>query len=112
MRRSGTGSGGGFGSNKVTHRNAPKVEPRAHGINPGGVAQLGTSIGNHVTKSSSSSYRGDPWGAGRGYSPPVGPTDNVAACGVGKGRTVHASGSQGQQGPIAGSVQPKGRDIL
>lgn len=112
MRRSGTGSGGGIGSNKVVHRSAPKVEPRVQGVRPAHVAQIGTQLGTHVTQ------RGTPVGGAfeprntKAYSPPVGPTDNVAAVGVGGGRDIHRSGAQGQHGPVAGQPKPEGRDIL
>jgi hypothetical protein len=112
MRRSGTGSGGGYGSRPVRHVTAPKVEPRARGVNPSAVAQLGEHVGDKVTHvKGSTGYRGEPLVRGSGYSPPVGPTDNVAACGVGGGRTVMKSGSQQQYGS-GGAPEPAGRDIL
>src|SRR6516165_8969472 len=98
MRRSGQGSGGGYGSRNVKHVTASKVEPRPRAVSPGGVAQLGNAQGSHVTRGEESDYRGDPFYRGKGYATPVGPTDNVAACGVGGGRKVYASGSQGVQG--------------
>src|SRR6516165_4656922 len=59
MRRSGTGSGGGYGMNK-------NVEPRVRtgsgskSTRPAGVAQIGTSIGDHVTeRARGSGYRGE-----------------------------------------------------
>ena len=111
MRRSGTGSGGGYGSRPVRHVTAPKAEPRARGINPSAVAQLGEHVGDHITNKSGTGYRGEPLVRGSGYSPPVGPTDNVAACGVGGGRTVMKTGSQQQYGS-GGAPKPAGRDIL
>jgi hypothetical protein len=89
MRRSGTGSGGGHGSRPVTHTRAPKSEPKAHAINPAATAQIGISrfIGRDALRE------------GRGLEP-VGPTDNVAAVGVGGGRKIYASGSQGQHGSV------------
>ena len=101
MRRSGTGSGGGYGSRNVRHVSAPKVEPRSHARNPARVAQYGQMQGSHITHGKESSYRGDPDFTRKGYSPPVGPTDNVKAVGVGGGRTVMKSGSQCQTGPVA-----------
>jgi hypothetical protein len=88
MRRSGHGSGGGHGMNKVHHRSAPKAEPKPHSINPAAVSQigLGTFLGREALRD------------GKGYATPRGPTDNVAAVGVGGGRTVMKSGSQGQHG--------------
>ena len=113
MRRSGTGSGGGIGMNKLVNVRAPKVEPRPRAVGPGGVGQLGNAQGSHVTRGEESDYRGDPFYRGKGYATPVGPTDNVAACGVGGGRKVYASGSQGVQGNVApGNPPPQGRDIL
>lgn len=112
MRKSGIGSGGGYGVNKQRDIRAPKVEPVVHGVRPQHVGQIGTALGNHVTEHRKSA-RGafEPRNTG-GYTPPVGPTDNVAACGVGGGRDVHRTGSQGQQGPVVGTTRPAGRDIL
>jgi len=110
MRRSGTGSGGGIGSRPVKHVTAPKVEPRAHAMNPGGVAQFGQSQGAHVTGKRESSYRGDPLRAGRGYQNPVGPA-SMALSDPGAGRTIFHCGSQDQHGS-GGPPKPGGRDIL
>jgi hypothetical protein len=113
MRRSGTGSGGGYGSRQHRDVRAPKVEPRPRAVHPGGVGQLGEMQGSHVTRGEESNYRGDPFYRGRGYATPVGPTDNVAAVGCGGGRTVYASGSQGTQGKVAAGNPPRqGRDVL
>jgi hypothetical protein len=46
---------------------------------------------------------------GRGYGP-VGPTDNVAAVGVGGGRTIYKAG--GQHGLKPAHEMPAGRDTL
>lgn len=59
-----------------------KVEPRSTAINPGGVSQIGTSIGNHSDKGTSD-YRGEPIDGGRGYMAPS------------IGGKNHKSGSQG-----------------
>jgi hypothetical protein len=96
MRRSGQGSGGGLGSRPVKHVRAPKAEPVPYAKNVRGVSQIGTSIGNHITgkgKVLRSTVRDID--AGRGYSSPIGPTDNVAAVGVGGGRNVYRSGFPG-----------------
>lgn len=111
MRRSGTGSGGGYGNRKVVHSRAPKTEPRPRAINPSAVHQIGNMLGDHLTDKSSTGYRGEQLVRGKGYSGPVGPTNNVAACGVGGGRTVSKSGSQGMTGS-GGAPKPAGRDIL
>jgi hypothetical protein len=93
--------------NKHLDVRAPKIEPRPKAVHPGGVGQLGNMQGSHVTRGEESNYRGDPFYRGKGYATPVGPTDNVAACGVGGGRTVYASGSQGTQGNVAsGNPRP------
>lgn len=60
-----------------------KIEPRSQGINPGGVSQMGTAIGNHSDRGTSS-YSGESMNAGRGFRAP------------GIGTTTHKSGSQGK----------------
>jgi hypothetical protein len=112
--RSGHRPAGGIGSNKVTHRTAPKVEPKAYAKRPAGAAGIGSFYGDHTTnRPGSSGFKGEKLDGGRGYSPPVGPTDNVAAVGVGGGRTVSGCGSQGTHGATnPGSPRPAGRGIL
>jgi hypothetical protein len=115
MRRSGVGSGGGIGMNKHVDSRAPKVEPKSHARNPAHVAQWGALVGNHAThQGKSTNYRGEPDFTRKGYAPPIGPTDNVAACGVGGGRKVYGSGSQSTYGtPAAGNPPPnRQRDAL
>jgi hypothetical protein len=80
---------------------APKIEPRPHAKSVKAVSQIGTSIGNHITgkgKVLRSAMRDID--AGRGYSPPIGPTDNVAAVGVGGGRSIYRTGVQGRHGGV------------
>jgi hypothetical protein len=90
--------GGGLHSRNVRHSTAPKVEPRAHAKNPGGVSQFGEAIGNKITHvAGNTPYRGDPINAGRGYQNPVAPT-NMALSGPGAGREVMRSGGQGTHG--------------
>lgn len=60
-----------------------KVEPRPQGINPAGVSQIGTAIGDHAERGGTN-YRGEPMNAGRGYRAP------------GIGTMTHKSGSQGK----------------
>jgi hypothetical protein len=93
---------GGLGSNKVIHRNAPKVEPRPRAVNPAAVNQLGEAL----------AFRPEPLFVGKGYATPQGPSDNVAAVGVGGGRRVMASGSQATHGPVVQGHSPPARDIL
>src|ERR1700756_221015 len=96
MRRSGVGSGGGIGNRKVVHSRAPKAEPRPRAINPSSVAQLGALVGDHTTHGDpkGTGYRGEELVRGPGYSGPIAPTDNVAACGVGGGRTIYSCATQ------------------
>ena len=109
MRRSGKGSGGGLGMNKVTHRRAGKSEPKPRAISPAAVNQLGAHVGSHVTDGRDTGYRGEEWVRGKGYAPPQGPTDNVKAVGVGGGRTIYRSGTQCQTGsPAQGNPPPSG----
>jgi hypothetical protein len=90
MRRSGTGSGGGIGSRPVSHTRAPKAEPKPHSINPKAVSQIGLStvLGRDELRD------------GKGYATPRGPSDPVAAVGVGGGRTIYKSGGQGTHGSV------------
>ena len=113
MRKSGVGSGGGFGNRVVKHVAASKAEPKSHKMRPQGVAQIGGFYGNHSTNRGRTLT-----GAiervrdGTGYATPVGPTDNVKAVGVGGGREVFRCGMQGQHGAPAGQVRPPGQDHL
>jgi hypothetical protein len=104
----------GISSRHVTHRSAPKVEPKAYAKRPAGAAALGSFYGDHTTnRPGSSGFKGEKLDGGRGYQPPVGPTDNVAAVGVGGGREVMRSGGQGMHGqPAPGNAPAKSTDIL
>jgi hypothetical protein len=92
--------GGGYASKNVSHVNAPKAEPKPHAINKDAVSQIGVKVG----------FVKDELVRGRGYSGPIGPSDNVAAVGVGGGRTIHQSGSQ--HGLKPARPMPPGRDPL
>src|SRR6516225_5392020 len=110
--RSGHRPGGGIAS-RVNVSPQVRTGTGSRGTHPGGVGQLGQMQGSHVTRGEDSNYRGDPFYRGKGYATPVGPTDNVAACGVGGGRKVYASGSQGLTGNVAPGNPPAQRgDIL
>jgi hypothetical protein len=74
--------------NKVSHRSAPKAEPKAHAMSVERASQIGATV----------SFRKPPLQEGKGYEPPYGITDPVKAVGVGGGREIHKSGSQGQHG--------------
>jgi hypothetical protein len=109
MRRSGKGSGGGYGMNKHVERRAPKIEPKARAILPSAVNQLGGKVGDHATRTGATGYRGEELVRGKGYAPPVGPTDNVKAVGVGGGRC----GTQGMTGEVnRGSPMPKSKSLF
>ena len=92
---------GGIASRNVANVRAPKVEPRPNKMNVKGVSQIGQALGNHITEASKV-LKGvaKPVYDGRGYAPPVGPTDNVSAVGVGGGRNIYRSGFQGQHGAV------------
>ena len=113
MRRSGTGSGGGLGMNKVVHRSHGKTEPVANKYRPQGVSQWGQMQGAHVTREGDSNYRGEPKRGGKGYEPPGMISNPVSAVGVGGGRTIYKTGSQCQTGSVnPGTPRPPGRGIL
>jgi hypothetical protein len=104
----------GINSKNVRHVTAPKSEPKPYAKRPAGAAALGSFYGDHTTsRPGSSGFKGEKLDGGRGYSPPVGPTNNVAAVGVGGGRQIHRTGSQGMQGqPAPGNPPSKSTDIL
>src|SRR6516164_4284150 len=106
--RSGHKSGGGLYSRQVVHRPHGKTEPVANKYRPQGVSQWGQAQGTHTTNRTESDYRGEPKRGGRGYEPPGMISDPVKAVGVGGGRTVHSSGSQGTHGSVSpGNPQPQ-----
>jgi hypothetical protein len=107
MKRS--GAAGGINSNKVTHREAYKVEPKPKAINPAAVNRLGNMHGTHTTEGREVQGAPVKLGAGKGYQTPVGPT--VAECKPGGGRTVSHCGSQGQHGEVSGQKPSPGRPI-
>jgi hypothetical protein len=93
---------GGLGSNKVVQRRAPKAEPVPQKINIHAVSTLGQAV----------AFKPEPLTAGRGYATPQGPSDNVAAVGVGGGRTLYGqSGMQHTHGPVRQGQPDKAPDI-
>jgi len=110
MRRSGTGSGGGFGMNKVVVKPQPKLEPKPNKVSLTAVSRLGNMVGTHITRKGEVPNRTPPVQGGQGYKTPVGPTNNLIS-GPGSGREVHQSGSQTQHGPVTGQVRGPARDI-
>jgi hypothetical protein len=89
-------------------------------VRQGAAGQIGLALGSHVTgdRRRDTGYRGEPLHGGK--RPAGGPGgvklgNELAAktvCGPGGSRGVMPSGSQGQQGSVAGSPRPAGRDIL
>jgi len=95
--------GGGIDSKQVVQRRAPKAEPVPRKVNPAAVSQLGEAL----------AFKPEPVFVGKGYATPQGPSDNVAAVGVGGGRTLYGqSGTQTTHGPVVGHRPEAGRDIL
>ncbi len=99
--------GGGPGSRVVTQQPVRTGQP-AREINPRGVSQIGSQMGNKATNSGKI-LKGavEPV---RGQRMPSVPLGNETA--LSKTRAVYGTGTQGQHGPVAGKVAPQGRDIL
>ena len=99
-------TGGGYGSSEHTEAKKGKQEPVTHKGNPAGVAQQGIST----------AFRKEPITSGQGYQP-YGPKDHTMQ-GLGAGRTIAKSGSQGlysssgKKMPMPSEPMPSGRDIL
>ena len=86
-------TGGGINSKPVSHVSAPKAEPTVHNISPNRPSQIGMSV--HYVKSDLYQSSTTP----KGPNPPV--------AGVGGGRMVMKSGSQGQHGAaVSGVARP------
>jgi hypothetical protein len=89
MRKTGTGSGGGTGMNKNV---SPKVRigpPSTNKIDPCGVAQIGTKLGNREAVEKIHAGTMPQVQLGNAVA------TNVGTGGPGKGRTVAKTGSQG-----------------
>jgi hypothetical protein len=115
MRRSGVGSGGGYGMNKNAQPGV-RTGTGSREVHPGYAGQLGQKQGSHVTGERDSSYRGEKMYGGRGMNPvPYGNAKalDVGAGGPGTGRTIYKTGSQDQHGqPTPGNPPAKNTDIL
>ena len=86
-------SGGGIRSRVVSEVNAFKREPLVHNIDPTRPSQIGMSV--HYVKSDLYQSSTTP----KGPNPPV--------AGVGGGRMILKSGSQGQHGSaVSGTARP------
>jgi hypothetical protein len=90
-------TGGGINSRVVSQVNAPKQEPKPHGVSVGAVSRLGAVVGE-----------GTPHKAlynPQAFTTPLGTTP--AECKPGGGRMVMKSGSQGQHGSaVSGTARP------
>jgi hypothetical protein len=93
---------GGLKSRNVRNVAAPKREPIANRAAVKGVSQIGQAMGNHITESRHilKNVPQAVFDGSRGYEPPGMISDPVKAVGVGGGRRVYASGSQGTQGAV------------
>jgi hypothetical protein len=78
-------TGGGINSRAVGNYRDRKTEPVTHAVSPGAVSRLGAKVG--VGTPHESLYQG------KGYSTPIGPSDNMAA-GPGANRMIMRAGSQ------------------
>jgi hypothetical protein len=93
---------GGYGSKQVTHTRAPKTEPIAKAVRPGSADMLGQAM----------AYEPPDLYDGEGYNAP--PRTTPWSVGVGIGRTVMSSGSQGTHGSAnpGSHREGAGEDIL
>jgi hypothetical protein len=107
-------SGGGATGKNVRNVGVRTGSPTANKVSPQAVSGLGLAKGNHAETVGTVKRPPEPLVTGRGPQVPLGNAvaQNVGKGGPGAGRVVHARGSQGQHGPVAGSPQPQGRDIL
>jgi hypothetical protein len=101
--RSGHRPGGGLHSKNVVQPNV-RTGSGSKSTRPAGAAQIGNSWGDHSTNNpDSTGYRGEKLHgpAERNFQPVKFGNEialNVKGGGPGRGRDVHASGSQGQHG--------------
>jgi hypothetical protein len=113
------------GSSKLTGGGGAPVKTRTYftgqpsqKISPGGVAQFGSAVGDHVAGGlsgggRSTGYRGDQVKMGPLPNRELGNECAVrTVAGPGGSREVSRTGTQGQHGPVEGRVKPEGRDIL
>jgi hypothetical protein len=107
----------GISSNKLVHPGV-RTGVRARAISEKGTSQIGQSMSNHVTESPKKLSGGIE--RVRGALRPAGGPGGIelgnslaakTVCGPGGSREVMRSGSQGQQGSVAGSPWAPGREI-
>jgi hypothetical protein len=108
-------SGGGITSNKLRQVGV-RTGKANRKVNPGFAAQIGYTVGDHITgKRDGSPYRGESFGGGPALPSKLGNelVNNVGSRGSGKGRTLYGQcGTQGQYGSNPGNPTPKRGDIL
>ena len=110
-------SGGGPNMNKNVKVTPTGGSPNTRKVSMSGAAHIGRSVGNHVMGNGGREVkRNDPplYTEARAAVPMGNEVaKNVQGGGPGKGYVNHGpSGTQGQHGPVAGTVEPQGRDIL
>jgi hypothetical protein len=105
------GAGGGPGSRSAARVNTYFTGQSARAQNPGGVAQIGQSQGNHSTDSAKILRGGvEPVRGAALTNHELGNECAVnTVCGPGGSRTVAKAGTNAQHGPVAGTVRPPGR---
>jgi len=87
--------GGGYGSKQVVHTRNPKTEPNARAVSEATASQIGQSL----------AFEPDPFYSGEGYN--AEPRQTPWSVGLGVGRSVMSSGSQGTHGPVARGEGPR-----
>lgn len=118
MSKKGNQPGGGIGSRAMHAPTTYFTGQPSTKVSPKGVSQFGGSYGDHAT-GSGKVLRGAVEPVKVGSMPKGGPGgvplgSEVAAstvCGPGGSRTVMPSSTQGQHGPVAGTVRPPGRSF-
>jgi hypothetical protein len=106
-------AGGGSNSRQVVRSTNYKTEPVPRKVSVPAVSQIGSSLGNHAMDGKGPMRKqgaAETMIAGKGYSPPVGPTE--AHCCPGGGRTIHKTGSQSMHGAASGQMPSPARGIL
>jgi hypothetical protein len=116
MAMKGHRPGGGIASRQHVQTSV-KTGAGSFNARPAGAAQIGLMVGDHATHSGNSTgYKGEPLHgpAERNFPTRLGNEValNVGRGGPGTGRDIHATGSQGQHGNVAGNAPARSRDIL
>ena len=111
---SGPARSGGATMNKNVRVPIRTGSPTANKVSPAAAANIGVAKGDHVTEKGTVRRPPEPLVTGKMPAVPMGNAValNVGGGGPGKRRVIHERGTQSQHGPVAGSPEPKGRDIL